>query len=308
VEENTTPSSSSPTRDFDNVDPLDADPSLDLYANPQEAPQYDDEVEKVQIDTTSTKRPLVFDDEAYDDKPVPTDLPMKRNRKKRTIWDPTDVAYTVESVLNDINVPINNVTQKVFDKCADPDSVEGSDATPFLPEPQTLKGVLRLPPRIREAWLKAYHNELVNMIVTKKTFSHPKNYRGEKCLPIRVVYKTKLRSDGKVDKVKVRAAIRGDLDTSGPRDEDNSAPLATFRTLKVFLAEAARRQRHVYQADYVGAYLQAKMDRVIYVTLPAALAEVFPDLAEWFGVPLLLEKAAYGINAAGCLWAEEQFG
>jgi Reverse transcriptase (RNA-dependent DNA polymerase) len=52
---------------------------------------------------------------------------------------------------------------------------------------------------------------------------------------------------------------------------------------------------------------QAKMDRVIYVTLPAALAEVFPDLAKWFGVPLLSEKAAYGINAAGQLWAEEQF-
>jgi hypothetical protein len=49
----------------------------------------------------------------------------------------------------------------------------------------------------------------------------------------------KLRSDGKVDKVKVRSAIRGDLDTSGPTDEDNSAPLATFRVLKVFLAEAA---------------------------------------------------------------------
>jgi Reverse transcriptase (RNA-dependent DNA polymerase) len=107
--------------------------------------------------------------------------------------------------------------------------------------------------------------------------------------------------------VKLRTAIRGDLDTSGPKDEDNSAPLATFHTLKVLLAEAARRQHHVYQADYVGAYLHAKMDSVIHVTLPAALAEVFPDLAQWFGVPLLFEKAAYGINAAGRLWAEEQF-
>jgi Reverse transcriptase (RNA-dependent DNA polymerase) len=95
--------------------------------------------------------------------------------------------------------------------------------------------------------------------------------------------------------------------TEKSKDEDKSAPLATFRTLKVFLAEAARQQHHVYQADYVGAYLQAKMDRVTYVTLPAALAEVFPDLAKWFGVPLLSEKAAYGINAAGRSWAKEQF-
>ena len=40
--------------------------------------------------------------------------------------------------------------------------------------------------------------------------------------PVRVVYKTKLRSDGLVDKLKVRIAIRGDLDT-GAKDEDNAA-------------------------------------------------------------------------------------
>lgn len=34
--------------------------------------------------------------------------------------------------------------------------------------------------------------------------------------------------------------IGGDLDKSGPLDEDNSAPLATFRSFKVFLEEVAR--------------------------------------------------------------------
>jgi Reverse transcriptase (RNA-dependent DNA polymerase) len=50
------------------------------------------------------------------------------------------------------------------------------------------------------------------------------------------------------------------------------------------------------------------MDRIVYIMLPIELAEYFPDLAEWFGVPLLLYKSAYGMNSAGRLWAEELFG
>ena len=45
-----------------------------------------------------------------------------------------------------------------------------------------------------------------------------------------------------VDKLKVRIAIRGDLDKDA-MDEDNSAPLVSFRLLKMFLAEAARCRR-----------------------------------------------------------------
>ena len=109
-----------------------------------------------------------------------------------------------------------------------------------------------------------------------------------------------------VDKLKVRVAIRGDLDEAA-QDEDNGAPLATFRLLKVFIADAARKRRRVYQSDFVGAYLQAYMDRIVYVKLPSEWAEYFPDLAKWFGVPLLLVKSAYGITSAGRLWAEELF-
>jgi hypothetical protein len=76
VEESTTPSPSR-SRDNNHGDPLDNDPPIDLFPNPQ-APFYEDDVEEVQIDTTSTKRPLLFDDKAYDDKPVATTLPSKR--------------------------------------------------------------------------------------------------------------------------------------------------------------------------------------------------------------------------------------
>ena len=76
---------------------------------------------------------------------------------------------------------------------------------------------------------------------------------------------------------------------------------ATFRLLKVFIADAARKRCRVHRSDFVGAYLQACMDRIVYVKLPSEWAEYFPDLAKWFGVPLLLVKSAYGITSAGRL-------
>jgi hypothetical protein len=184
--------------------------------------------------------------------------------------------------------------------------MEGSDPAEFLPEPQSIKSLAKLSEPVRLAWVRAYQAKLKNLI-SKNTFSHPKSYKDEKCLPVRAVHKTKLRSDGLVDKLKVHIAIRSDLDNNAI-EEDNAAPLATFRLLKVFLARAAKMKKCVYQADFIGAYLQAKMDRIVYVKLPDAWKEYFPELSEWFGVPLLLEKSAYGINSAGRLWAEELFG
>jgi hypothetical protein len=234
--------------------------------------------------------------------------PGKRTIRKKIIYDPSDIAAYAEPILNRVTMDqFHTVTHQAMtvQNNIDDDKTDGMDPAAFLPEPQSLKGMRYLPPDVLKQWLKAFRSELNNHI-EKTTFAIPSEYKGEKCLPVTVIYKTKLRSDGLVDKLKVRIAIRGDLDEAA-QDEDNGAPLATFRLLKVFLADAAKKRRRVYQSDFVGAYLQAYMDRIVYVKLPKEWAEYFPDLAKWFGVPLLLIKSAYGINSAGRLWAEELF-
>ena len=158
---------------------------------------------------------------------------------------------------------------------------------------------------MKEAWLKAMLKEIKNL-VGNDTFVIATDYKGEEILPIKAVHRAKLRSDGLIEKLKTRIAICGNFDT-GSMGEDNWAPLASFRLLKLFLADAARRKRRIYQCDYVGAYLQGFMDRLIYVRLPAEWKEHFPEYAKWFGVPLVLKKSAYGISSAGRLWAEELF-
>jgi Reverse transcriptase (RNA-dependent DNA polymerase) len=262
-------------------------------------------------------RPMISDGSLYTD-PLAEVSPQTvlepsrkstRSRKKKQIYDPFDYANFADIVVDALGDPVQvheSVLQYAYNATdAKITNMNGLMPEQFLPEPQSLKSINRLPERIKQAWLDAFRAELMNLL-DKETFLHPTNYKGEKCIPVKAIMKTKLKSDGMVDKLKVRIAIRGDLDKDAI-DEDNSAPLASFRLLKVFLCEAARRKKRVFQADFVGAYLQAHMDRVVYVRLPIEYAEFFPDLKAWFGVPLLLSKSAYGINSAGRLWAEELF-
>jgi hypothetical protein len=90
-------------------------------------------------------------------------------------------------------------------------SVEGMVQAAFLPKPQSLKPPKKMLPSLRDAWLKAYRAELMNMI-SKDTFQHPTDYNGEQCPPIHTIHKTKHQSDGIAEKLKVRMVIHGDMD------------------------------------------------------------------------------------------------
>ena len=57
---------------------------------------------------------------------------------------------------------------------------------------------------------------------------------------------------------------------------------------------AARLKCRVYQLDYTGAFLQAPATTRVITILPGEWKEFFPDLAEYFGVPLLILKSLYG--------------
>ena len=249
---------------------------------------------------------------------TPTLRRSERRHQQRRIFDPSDVSPNIirnnpTNISNCVDHMLSHVTfqndsaDEIFTNAVEALTYPvGEDPTAFQPEPVTLKQIDSLPPQIRDAWLAAHKVELKTLF-NMGTFEQPTDYNGEHCLPVKAIQRTKLSSDGTVEKLKVRIAIRGDLD-KGAKDEDNSAPLASFRLLKVFIADAARRKRRIFQTDFVGAYLQAYMDRRIFVRLPSEWAAHFPEYAEWFGIPLLLKKSAYGISSAGRLWAEELFG
>ena len=53
------------------------------------------------------------------------------------------------------------------------------------------------------------------------------------------VYKAKIQSDGSIDKLKLRIVVRGDLQNREIVG-DTWSPTASMRTLKYFLADAAK--------------------------------------------------------------------
>ena len=259
----------------------------------------DDDTSSFPVPIVQTKHPPdsipTLVDDTYVD-PMLIIRPGKRTIRKKLIYDPSNSAYSAEVLGNELAklvLPLPDV------------NVKGADPSKYLPEPATVKAITKLPDDVRQQWLKSLRGELQTQL-DMKTFSIAKKYNGEQCLKVTVIFKVKLQSDGTIEKLKSRVAIRGDMD-KGAEGEDNGAPLATFRLLRVFIAGAAARGKKIYQADFVGAYLQAYMDRVVYVMLPKEWKELYPDLEQWFGVPLLLEKSAYGMSSAGRLWAETLF-
>ena len=63
---------------------------------------------------------------------------------------------------------------------------------------------------INKLWLKATEKEIKNLI-NNQTFLVEDPNKGEPVTPCMDVYKTKIQSDGIIDKLKLRIVVRGDL-------------------------------------------------------------------------------------------------
>ena len=77
-----------------------------------------------------------------------------------------------------------------------------------------------------------------------------------------------------------------------------------MRTLKYFLADAAKYKARVRQLDFIGAFLQAKFKNRVFVKLYIRYTDYFPEYAEYFGRALILLKSMYGMNNSGNLFSD----
>ena len=72
------------------------------------------------------------------------------------------------------------------------------------------------------------------------------------------VYKAKIQSDGSIEKLKLMIVVRGDLQNK-EMVGDTWSPTTSMRTLKYFLADAAKHKVRVHKLYFIGAFLQAKV-------------------------------------------------
>ena len=56
-----------------------------------------------------------------------------------------------------------------------------------------------------------------------------------------------------------------------------------MRTLKYFLADAAKHKARVHQLDFIGAFLQANVKDRVFVKLDKIYEAYFPEYSQYFG-------------------------
>ena len=118
------------------------------------------------------------------------------------------------------------------------------------------------------------------------------------------VYKAKIQSDGSIDKLKLRIFDRGDLQNK-EMVGDTWSPTASMRSLKYFLADAAKNKARFHQLDFIGAFFQAKVKNRVFVKLDIRYTDYFPEYAKYFGRALRLLKSMYGMTNSGELFDDE---
>ena len=118
------------------------------------------------------------------------------------------------------------------------------------------------------------------------------------------VYKYKIKSDESLDKLKLIIVVRGYLQNK-ELVGDTWSPTASMRTLKYFLADAAKHKARVHQLYFIGAFLQAKVKNRVFVKLDIIFIDYFPEYVKYFGRALRLLNSVYGMTNSGKLFADE---
>ena len=260
--------------------------------------QLDDE-----IDNTDQQEILVDEDESTEEPPPRrsnrSNLGTRRNtfeQEYQTIYSAAQAPqYLAKTMMHPLQMMMFVATQQ---------ETKPQPIDIFLPEPTSFKAVLRLPDEIQKLWMKAIESE-IKTLIDNGTFDLSELPRhGEQVIPIKLVYKAKQRSDGYLDKLKVRGVQRADLQWHKP-EEDTWSPCASSWCVRMFFAEIVRRQRTAKLLDFIGAYLQGHAVGRHWVRFPMELAEYFPQFAKYFGVPMLLRKGMYGGTLSGKWWNQE---
>ena len=79
------------------------------------------------------------------------------------------------------------------------------------------------------------------------------------------VYKSNIKSDGSIDKLKLRIAVRGDLQNK-ELVGDTWSPTASMMTLKYLLVDTTKHKARVRQLDFIGSFLKSKAKNRVFVS------------------------------------------
>ena len=142
-------------------------------------------------------------------------------------------------------------------------------------------------PEWRESILREW-----NCLVKNNTWKTPEpNAKIRNVVGCKWVFKIKRDQNGDIVKYKSRLVAQGFSQKQGIDYDETFAPVATKRSLRCFLANAARRQLKLEQMDVETAFLSGDIDRQIFMKGPEGFRSKVGSVVE-------LRKSIYGLKQA----------
>ncbi|CAI7889197.1 unnamed protein product [Closterium sp. NIES-54] len=119
--------------------------------------------------------------------------------------------------------------------------------------------------------VKAAMEEEIRSLVGMGTWELVERPRGVNIMKNRWVLTTKYRLDDTVEHEKVRLVVKGFTQVCGADYDETYSPVSSYITLRIFLSIVAVFDLNLMQLDMKNAFLQSKLDRVLYMALNSVL-------------------------------------
>ena len=178
-------------------------------------------------------------------------------------------------------------------------SVEAIDPSPKMPIPAKLPSNLSEALKSTEAkyWYIAWQTEMQRLI-KRNTWEETPVPFGRTKVKSKYAFRVTVRVDGTL-KFRCRLVACGYTQVLGKDFDETFAPTAKYKSLCVVLHLAAIHGWFVDGIDVENAYLEAKIDKEIYMTLPL---DAYRDSITNQPVTVRLLRSLYGLKQAGELW------
>ena len=105
-----------------------------------------------------------------------------------------------------------------------------------------------------QKWRNAMKEELI-MIEKNKTWELVDKPNHKKAIGVKWVYRTKLNSDGSINKYKARLVVKGYAQVFGVDFSETFAPVARLETIRMLMSLAAQKGWIIHQMDVKSAFL-----------------------------------------------------
>ena len=158
-----------------------------------------------------------------------------------------------------------------------------------FPEPNSYEQAITHP-----GWVEAMDKE-INALQVNNTWEVVSLLPNKKAVSCKWVYKTKLKANGTLERLKARLVIRGFTQQYGVDYQEVFSPVVRMATIRTIMALAATKEWGMYQLDMNNAFLHGELDEEVYMQMPKGIPNPENKVCR-------LKKSLYGLKQGSRQW------